>query len=71
LVFFSHLPYSYRKGHAEQAIGFNVDSPESLKAELIELFGGNETEPLAPITKWAIATLLDPNNILVRLFPKT
>jgi len=51
-------------------IGVTVDAPEAVKAELIQEFGGSEPLPAIPTTKTGIATLRDPNGILVRLFPK-
>jgi hypothetical protein len=45
-----------------------TDSPEALKSELIRDFGGEGVD--VPTTKSGIATLRDPNRILVRLFPK-
>lgn len=47
-------------------IGFNVDDPETMKSQLIQRFGGSEG---VATTKTGIATLRDPNGILVRLFP--
>jgi hypothetical protein len=52
-------------------IGVLADSPAALKADLIETFQGSEPHPPVPTTKSGIATLRDPNGILVRLFPKT
>jgi hypothetical protein len=52
-------------------VGFEVDRPMSLMMELIEHFGGGQVEPPVPVTASGIATLRDPNGLLVRLFPKT
>jgi hypothetical protein len=44
------------------------DSPEVLKSELIHAFSGEDIGVLT--TSSGIATLRDPNGVLVRLFPK-
>jgi len=51
-------------------IGEYVKDPKATKAELIAEYGGQEPQPEIPTTKSGIATLRDPNGILVRLFPK-
>lgn len=51
-------------------LGFEVNDPDALKAELVEQCGGREVEPILPATRSGIATLRDPNGILVRLFTK-
>ena len=50
-------------------LGFEVDFPEKMKTTLLEEFGGFEDEVGLPMTASGIATLRDPNGILVRLFP--
>jgi hypothetical protein len=51
-------------------IGFMVDAPAAVMQELIEQFGGKEVDPPIPVTRSGIATLRDPNGVLVRLFPQ-
>lgn len=50
-------------------IGFAVENPASLLAELVEYYGGSYVMPPVQTTVSGIVTLRDPNGVLIRLFP--